>query len=225
MPRRSSLILAFAALAPVLGAQNPRFASLDSAVWTELRAARIPGAALVIVRGDQVVHVRGFGVADGRGRPVTAETPFYLGPTTKSFTAFAVLQLVHDGRVDLVAPVRRFLPWFSLADSAVSRALTVRQLLLHGSGISSRVGERVLHECDTSAAAAERHIRWLAGERPVDGFAYSNLHYTTLGLVAEAASGVPFATYLQTRVRSVASRTSARAARPPSSRAPRPPSG
>jgi CubicO group peptidase (beta-lactamase class C family) len=173
---------------------------MDSVVQAALIKAGVPGAALVVVRGDRAVHVRGFGRADDRGRPVTPDTPFYLGSTTKSFTALAILQLVEAGRVDLDAPVQRYLPWFTLADSAVSRGITVRQLLVHRGGIPGRAGERFLADDDTSAAAAERHVRWLAGARPVTGFSYSNLSYTTLGLIVEAASGMPYATYLRTHV-------------------------
>jgi len=186
-------------LSPVLGAQDP-FAGMDSAVQATLDKAGVPGAALVVVRNERVVHIRGFGRADDAGRAVTPDTPFYLGSTTKSITALAVLQLVEAGKVDLDAPVQRYLPWFTLADSAASRAITVRQLLLHRGGVPGRAGEYFLGDEDTSAAAAERHVRWLAGAKPVSGFSYSNLNYTTLGLIVDAASGMPYATYLRTHV-------------------------
>ena len=190
------------ALAPVvaLRAQRADFAAIDSMVRAQLAETRIPGAALVIVRGREVVHVRGFGIADPTGRPVTPQTPFYLGSTTKSITALAVLQLVERGLIDVDAPVQRYVPWFSLADSAVSREITVRQLLLHRGRIPGRAGEYFLSDDDTSAAAAERHIRWLARVKPTTGFDYNNLGYTTLGLVIEAASGQPYASYLRTQV-------------------------
>jgi CubicO group peptidase (beta-lactamase class C family) len=155
----------------------------------------------VIVRGGRVVHQRGFGVRDDSGAPVTPETPFYLGSTTKSFTAVAVLQLAELGRVDLDAPVQRYLSWFTLADSAASRGITVRDLLLHRGRIPGRAGEYFLSDRDTSARSAERHVRWLAQVQPgKEGFDYSNLGYTTLGLVVEAASGEPLAAYLRAHV-------------------------
>lgn len=180
------------AIAARLRAQGD-FTAIDSAVDDQLRQGGIPGGALVIVRGDQIVHVRGFGTAG-------PTTPFYLGSTTKSFTALAVLELVEEGRVDLDAPVQRYLPWFTLADGAFSRGITVRQLLMHSGGIPGRAGEYWLDDPDTSAAAAERHVRRLAGVKPVHGFQYSNANYVTLGLVVEAASGAPYASYLRARV-------------------------
>ena len=121
-----SAAVALLVLASPLRAQAD-FAGIDSMIEDQLRQGGVPGGALVIVHGDQVVHTRGFGVADGSGRKVTPETPFYLGSTTKSFTALAILDLVDEGRVDLDAPVQRYLPWFTLADSAFSRGITVRQ--------------------------------------------------------------------------------------------------
>ena len=194
-----SAVVAVLAFASPLRAQAD-FAAIDSMIEDQLRQGGVPGGALVIVKGDRVVHARGFGVADGTGRKVTAATPFYLGSTTKSFTALAVLQLAEEGRIDLDAPVQRYLPWFTLADTAFSRDITVRQLMMHSGGIPGRAGEYWLDDPDTSAAAATRHVRRLAGVKPVRGFQYSNANYTTLGLVVEAASGMPYAAYMRTRV-------------------------
>ncbi len=78
----------------------------------------------------------GFGLADGAGRPITPQTPLLLGSLTKSFTAVAVMQPVEQGRVELDAPVRRYIPWFHVADPEASAQITVRHLLSHTSGIS-----------------------------------------------------------------------------------------
>lgn len=197
-PLASAILLACAA-APPLFAQAPDLAAIDSAVEAEFARGRVPGGAVVVVRGDSL-HTYAFGRADGTGRPVTAQTPFYLGSTTKSFTALAVLQLADEGRVELDAPVQRYVPWFTLADSAFSRGITVRQLLVHNSGIPGRAGEYWLDDPDTSATAEERHVWRLASLEPVHRFDYSNTNYTTLGLVAAAASGMPYSEYLRARV-------------------------
>lgn len=106
---------------------EPDYAAIDSYVAGELARLHLPGAALVVVQGEHTVHLRGFGVADPSGRPVSAQTPFLLGSSTKSFTALAVMQLVEAGQLDLDAPVQRYLPWFRVADPAASAAITVRQ--------------------------------------------------------------------------------------------------
>src|SRR5215210_8124492 len=67
------------------------FAAIDRYVEQQMRELRIPGLALGIVHGDQIVHLKGFGVADPSGRPVTPQTPFIIGSTTKSMTALAIM--------------------------------------------------------------------------------------------------------------------------------------
>ena len=88
----------------------PDLERVDAFIEDAMRERGVPGAAIVVVRGDRIVHMKGFGEADGRGRAVTPQTPFRIGSSTKSFTAMAVMQLVERGKVDLQAPVRRYLP-------------------------------------------------------------------------------------------------------------------
>lgn len=101
-------LLAFSFMA-LPGAAAPRpsapdFAAIDAYVEGERQAARVPGLALGIVHGDQIVHLKGFGIAEPSGRPITAQTPFIIGSTTKSMTAVAIMQLVEAGKVELDAP-------------------------------------------------------------------------------------------------------------------------
>jgi CubicO group peptidase (beta-lactamase class C family) len=114
---------------------GPDFASIDAYIEKEMREVHIPGLALGILHHDEVVHLRGFGEADPAGRPVTSQTPFILASASKSFTALAIMQLVESGKVDLDAPVRRYLPDFRVADEVASTQITVRHLLHHTSGL------------------------------------------------------------------------------------------
>src|SRR5688572_14225758 len=106
---------------------------IGAIVSRELTFRNLPGAALAITRGGRVVQVSGYGL-DSNGRPVTRDTPFYIGSASRAMTAAAVMQLVEAGRIELDAPVRRYLPEFTLADPRVER-ITVRQLLNHTSGM------------------------------------------------------------------------------------------
>ena len=85
-----------------------------------MRRLHIPGVSLAIVEGDRIVHLRGFGKARPGGEAPTPQTPFFIGSLTKSFTALAVMQLVEAGKIELDAPVQRYLPWFRVADPAGS---------------------------------------------------------------------------------------------------------
>src|SRR5919107_4440201 len=108
---------------------DPDFAAIDAYIQEEMRDVHIPGLALGIVHGDEVVHLKSFGEADPSGRAVTPQTPFILASSSKSFTALAIMQLSEAGKVDLDAPVKRYVPWFRVAVKAASNRITVRNLL------------------------------------------------------------------------------------------------
>src|SRR5947207_4315974 len=123
--------------AATTSSNEPDIASIDAFVSSQMQADHIPGVALGLVHNDQVMHLRGFGSADQSGRAVTPQTPFILGSVSKSFTALAIMQLVEAGKIELDAPVQRYLPWFRVADPVASARITVRHLLSHTSGIPS----------------------------------------------------------------------------------------
>ena len=75
--------------------------ALDAYIQQQLDRLHVPGAAVAIVEGDQLVHQRGFGHAQRNGASPTPQTPFVLGSLTKSFTALAVMQLVEAGNIGL----------------------------------------------------------------------------------------------------------------------------
>jgi CubicO group peptidase (beta-lactamase class C family) len=180
----------------------PDFSAIDRYVETERRATRLPGLALGIVHGDQVVHLQGFGDADRSGRPVTPQTPFILASTTKSFTALAVMQLVEAGKVDLDAAVQRYLPWFHLADPAASRRITVRHLLNQTSGLADL--SEVLVKGDDSDAALEHAVRALGTVQPLhpagQAWHYANMNYATLGLIIQTVTGQSYEDYMRQHV-------------------------
>jgi CubicO group peptidase (beta-lactamase class C family) len=121
---------------------------IDAYIQARMQAAHIPGLALGVVRGDQVVYLKGYGIAGPDRRSVTPQTPFILGSTSKSFTALAIMQLVEAGKIDLDAPVKHYLPWFRTADEAASARITVRSLLNQDSGLPVYEGLEGLSEND-----------------------------------------------------------------------------
>jgi CubicO group peptidase (beta-lactamase class C family) len=191
-----------AAAASTPGNGAPDLAAIDRYVEAQRRATRLPGLALGIVHGDRVVHLRGFGAADPSGRPVTPQTPFLLASTTKSLTALAVMQLAEAGKVDLDAPVQRYLPWFRLADPAASARITVRHLLNQTSGLADP--STYLTSGDGSDAALERAVRALAGVQPTQpagqAFQYENINYSTLGLIIQTVAGQSYEDYVRQHV-------------------------
>jgi CubicO group peptidase (beta-lactamase class C family) len=172
------------------------FAVIDAYVTAKMNGLGIPGMALGIVQGGRIVHLRGFGVADETGRPITAQTPFRIGSITKSFTALAIMQLAEAGKVELDAPVQRYLPWFRVADEAASGKITVRHLLNQTSGLSTLAGNAYWDSLD-GLEATVRSLRSMELSQPVGaGFQYSNVNYSIAGLIVEAASGQTYSEYI-----------------------------
>jgi len=169
-----------------------------------MQAQRLPGLALGIVQGDQIVHLKGFGIADPSGRAVTPQTPFIIGSLSKSFTALAVMQLVEAGKVELDAPVQRYLPWFRVADEAASAQITVRHLLYQTSGLSTKTGRSFQGSGDTSDDALEQAVRKLSDVEltgPVGAaHQYSTVNYSVLGLIVQTVSGQSYDTYIQEHI-------------------------
>lgn len=182
--------------------------AIDGYVEQQMRRLHIPGAALAIVEGDRIVHARGLGCYASRPRPggdaPTPQTPFFIGSLTKSITALAVMQLVEAGKVGLDAPVRRYLPWFRVADPQASAQMTVRHLLNQTSGLPTVAGNVALADMDDRPDATERQVRALATlelTRPAGAkWEYSNLNYNVLGLIVEAASGESYTDYVRDHI-------------------------
>jgi len=180
------------------------FEEVDVYISTRMKELGIPGAALVIVQGDQIVHLKAFGVADGDGRLVTPQTPFFTGSTGKSFTALAIMQLVETGKIKLDESVQTYLPWFRVADVNASKIITVRQLLNQTSGLPGSIGQEQLANSDLSDVAIENNVRALANVElstaPGERYEYSNANYVTLGMIIQAVSGQSYETYIREHI-------------------------
>jgi CubicO group peptidase (beta-lactamase class C family) len=184
--------------------ENDSYAAIDNFIEQQMRRLHIPGAALAIVEGERIVHRGGFGRARPGGEVPTPQTPFFIGSLTKSFTALAVMQLAEAGKVELDAPVQRYLPWFRVADPLASAQITVRHLLNQTSSLPLLPSEAILADFDNRPDATERQVRALSTlkiARPVGTkFEYSNLNFNVLGLVIEATSGESYASYIQNHI-------------------------
>ncbi len=104
-----------------------------------MKAFGVPGLSLTIVKDGKVVVAKGYGVRRlGEDAKVDAGTLFGIASNTKVFTSLALGLLVEQGKVDWDAPVLNYLPWFQMYDSWVTREITVRDLLVHRSGLGPR---------------------------------------------------------------------------------------
>lgn len=179
------------------------YKDVDEYITARMRSDRIPGAAVAIVKGNRIVYLKGYGQADPSGRPVTPQTPFLIGSITKPFTALAIMQLVDAGKVQLDAPVQRYLPWFRVADPAASAQITVRMLIDQTSGLPQSP-TLVTWTWPDYPDALERHVRLLADSKlsfpPGQDFAYSNANYVTMGLIVQVVSGQSYEDYVREHI-------------------------
>jgi len=202
----SFLIILLLIQAPGASSQNTNtqlnINAVDAYIANKMRWPRIPGMAVAIVKDDRIAYLKGYGEADPSGRPVTPQTPFILGSVTKAFTALAVMQLVEAGKVELDAPVQKYIPWFRTADAAASAQITVRQLLYQTSGLPMLREPQLL--TDQDAGALERTVRSFAHAHldhpPGQTFAYSNANYDTAGLIVQMVSGMSYEEYVKQHI-------------------------
>jgi CubicO group peptidase (beta-lactamase class C family) len=177
---------------------------IDAYIQSRMQTASIPGLALGVVHDDQIVYLKGYGIAAPDGRAVTPQTPFILGSTSKSFTALAIMQLVEAGKIDLDAPVTRYLPWFRTNDATASAQITVRNLLNQNSGLPTYAGRLGFADNDQSNMALENGIRDLSGvqlSQPAgQSYEYANDNYNILGLIIQEVSGSSYEDYVRSAI-------------------------
>src|SRR5947209_1860102 len=103
---------------------------LEQSLEEQRELFKVPGMAVAVVKDGHVLMSRGLGDRDAeRGLPVTADTIFAIGSSTKAFTATLIGALVDDGLLEWDTPVRRYLPTFRMFDPVASEHMTPRDLL------------------------------------------------------------------------------------------------
>jgi CubicO group peptidase (beta-lactamase class C family) len=170
--------------------------SVDVVVRQAMRQLRIPGLQLAVVHQGRVVKLGNYGLGNVQDSvPVTTQTRFFLNSITKAFVGVAAMQLVEAGKLDLAAPVGRYLPELP----ATWHAVTVRQLLTHTSGLPDIMPEDALvtenNEKEAWARVQAQPLDFPAGQQ----FAYNQTNYLLLGRLIDKLSGQPFAQFIRQR--------------------------
>ena len=177
---------------------------LEPFIQKTMRDEKIPGLAIGIVAAGSPVYIQGFGVMDKRepGRPVNAETLFHMASITKPFVATSIMQLAEQGKVDLDAPISKYIPYFQLKDPRY-RSITVRLMLTHTSGMPD-VEDYLWDKPEFDDGALERYVRSLQDKvllwDPGTKFAYSNMAYEVLGDLVAKVSTMSFENYVRDNI-------------------------
>jgi CubicO group peptidase (beta-lactamase class C family) len=154
--------------------------------------AGVPGMAIAIVENDTVTFAKGFGIrALGKPEPVDGDTLFQTGSTGKAFTVAALGVLVDAGKLSWDDKVTDRLPGFQMYDPWVTREMTVRDLLVHRSGLGLGEGDLLfVPRTNLSRAESVKRLRYLKPATSFrSGFAYDNVLYMVAGQLIEAVTG------------------------------------
>jgi CubicO group peptidase (beta-lactamase class C family) len=168
---------------------SPRFDRIASLAEARMKEYGVPGVALgVIADGEQTIS--GLGVTNVEDPlPVTAHTVFPIASISKTFAATAMMRLVEQGKVDLHAPVRTYLPDFKVRDEHVSREVTVWHLLTHLGGWEGQVSgpDRGADTLRNFVATSLPDLMQVAP--PGKAWSYNNAGFSIAGRVIEVLTG------------------------------------
>ena len=199
-------LFSFAVLLVALVA-SPALADPPEGISARIEALRdlseTPGMAVAIVEDGKVVLAKGYGVRKmGSGQKVDADTLFMIGSTGKAFTSAALATLVDDGKLDWDDKVIDHLPGFQMYDPWVTREMTVRDLLVHRSGLGLGAGDLLM--VPRGSLSRQEVVERLRYIKPATSFrsayAYDNILYIVAGRLIEVVSGQRWEDYMRDRV-------------------------
>jgi CubicO group peptidase (beta-lactamase class C family) len=168
---------------------NPRFDAIAALAEARMREYRIPGVAIGIL-SDGVLTLRGLGVTNVEDPlPINEHTVFPIASISKTFATTAVMRLVEQGKLDLRAPVQKYLPDFRVRDEAASREVTMWHLLTHTGGWEGQIsgpdrGEETLRNFVATMMPGNMQVA-----PPGAAWSYNNAGFSTAGRVIETVTG------------------------------------
>lgn len=198
---RAAAIIVGLSIAFAASAATPP--GLDARVDEVMRLHGVPGMAVAIVEQGKVVHAKGYGVRRlGSAEPVDADTIFPTGSTGKAVTTAALAVLVDEGKIGWDDNVIDHLPGFQMYDAWVTREMTIRDLLVHRSGLGLGAGDLLfVPRSSLSRAETVRRLRYIKPATSFrSGYAYDNLLYVVAGQLIEEVSGQTWETFVRERV-------------------------
>lgn len=167
---------------------------LDEKLKESIAFSRLPGLAVAIVNDKEVLFQSAYGVQ------IEADTSFFLGSTTKSFTALAIMILSEKGLLDIDSPIKKYLPDFQLNDKKNEGLITVRHLLNQTSGLSE-IGLPFSTLGGQSLTEEMKLLQYCTIKNPPGTkFEYFNGNYRLLGLLIERISGMTYGDFLKQEI-------------------------
>jgi CubicO group peptidase (beta-lactamase class C family) len=180
--------------------QAEPFEGFSAFVEQIMKEWEVPGIAVAIVKDGEVVFIRGYGYRDLETKlPVTPQTLFAIGSTTKAFTAFALGILADEGKIAWDKPVRTWLPEFQLKDEYASEHMTPTDLLNHDSGLPRH--DLMWYDSDFSRKEIYDRLRYLEPTAELrQTYQYSNLMFMVAGYLVGQVSGGTWEDFVAERI-------------------------
>lgn len=178
------------------------WAALDAYVEKGLREWEIPGAAIAVATGDEILYARGYGVLEiGGEEPADERTVFAVASNTKLFTATALGLLVNEGKLEWESRPLDLVEGFEMHDDYATTHMTIRDLLCHRSGLGGNQGDIAAWGSDLTRREIIERLRYL---EPVHGFragfGYSNSMFLVAGEAIPAVVDTSWDEFLETRI-------------------------
>lgn len=179
---------------------DPRLEGLDRFIKKCLKDWEVPGVAVAVVSGGNVIYARGFGFRNVRRTlPVDEETHFAIGSCTKAFTATTAGILVDEEKLEWDQPVREYAPSFRLHDTVATERTTLRDLLSHRTGLPRH--DLAWYGGPATRAELFERLRHLVPTKDFRSlFQYQNLMFMSAGIVVEQVTGGTWEEFARARI-------------------------
>lgn len=186
--------------APVAGL-NGKLAAIRTQVDADRKKLFVPGASLAIVKGDKIIFMEGLGYRDlGHKKPVTPDTLFAIGSTSKAFTSMLTAMANDEGKLKWSDSPKQYLPYFRMRDPETDSKITISDLLSHRSGLP-RTDLIMLAGADMSS---EDLIWNVTRAKPTaklgQKWQYQNIMFVAAGKILEKVYGSPWSALVKDRI-------------------------
>lgn len=174
--------------------------AFDVFVNQQLAEWRVPGASVAIVKGNQLIYTKGYGLKDVKQNlPVTPQTLFPIASCTKSFTAAVLAMLADEGKLDWNKPVKDYMADFQLHDEYATRTVTARDLVSHRTGLPRH--DWVWLYANLNRESLYQRLKYLPLSKPVYAqYQYNNLMYLAAGVLIERLTGKSWEANIRERI-------------------------
>lgn len=176
---------------------------LDAYIERVLEAFEVPGMGVAIVKDGEIVMAKGYGVRRlGAPEKVDENTLFSIASNSKAFAATSLALLVEQGKIKWEDRVVKYLPWFELSDDYVTQHLTIRDLLVHHSGLPAYANDMLNFP---PAQMSRKELLMKLKNVPLahdfrSVYAYDNILYLAVGEVVEAVSGISWEDFVKENI-------------------------